>query len=126
MADYRRALQRRYGRQLVEELPVAPPGPGTQRGSRGRRLRPLRKRHRTPSYGAAGLALVALMVLSGLVGAGYLVETEVIAPLGGFFHRLSGEQEASISGRAWNLLLLGSDNDGKFLFPAVLTQVMMV
>src|SRR5205823_322249 len=33
---------------------------------------------------------------------------------------------ASISGRAWNILLMGSDNDGKYSFPAVLTQVMMI
>ena len=30
------------------------------------------------------------------------------------------------TGRVWNILLLGSDNDGKYTFPAVLTQVMMV
>jgi len=33
---------------------------------------------------------------------------------------------SSITGQAWNILLLGSDNDGKYTFPAVLTQVMMV
>src|SRR5205085_10950194 len=32
----------------------------------------------------------------------------------------------TIMGRSWNILLLGSDNDGKYTFPAVLTQVMMV
>lgn len=32
----------------------------------------------------------------------------------------------TIMGRSWNILLLGSDNDNKYTFPAVLTQVMMV
>jgi polyisoprenyl-teichoic acid--peptidoglycan teichoic acid transferase len=31
-----------------------------------------------------------------------------------------------IKGRSWNILLMGSDNDGKYNFPALLTQVMMV
>lgn len=32
----------------------------------------------------------------------------------------------TIKGKAWNILLLGSDNDQKYVFPNVLTQVMMV
>ncbi|GCE19424.1 LCP family protein [Dictyobacter kobayashii] len=31
-----------------------------------------------------------------------------------------------ITGKSWNILLLGSDNDQKYVFPNVLTQVMMV
>lgn len=31
-----------------------------------------------------------------------------------------------IDGRTWNILVLGSDNDGKYQFPAVLTQVIMI
>ncbi len=31
-----------------------------------------------------------------------------------------------IKGRSWNILLLGSDNDQKYTFPDVLTQVMMI
>jgi polyisoprenyl-teichoic acid--peptidoglycan teichoic acid transferase len=34
--------------------------------------------------------------------------------------------DGAIMGRSWNILLLGSDNDSKYNFPAVLTQVMMV
>ncbi len=34
--------------------------------------------------------------------------------------------DSAVSGRVWNILLLGSDNDQKFNFPGVLTQVMMV
>ncbi|EFH90426.1 LCP family protein [Ktedonobacter racemifer] len=33
---------------------------------------------------------------------------------------------ASIEGHAWNFLLLGSDNDAKYTFPQVLTQVVIV
>lgn len=40
---------------------------------------------------------------------------------------LSSPSGASITTeKAWNILLLGSDNDGKFAFPNILTQVMMV
>ncbi len=32
----------------------------------------------------------------------------------------------NVTGRNWNILLLGSDNDNKYVFPQVLTQVMMI
>lgn len=49
----------------------------------------------------------------------------------GFFHPVSRGQgeppdDGAITGHAWNILLLGSDNDNKYSFPALLTQVMMV
>lgn len=57
-------------------------------------------------------------------------------PLGKIIHSVSrgaGEPDSSnnadtgnIAGRSWNILLLGSDNDSKYQFPAVLTQVMLV
>lgn len=73
------------------------------------------------------LTLLALIVFGGLFVSGlYFTETNVLAPLAKFFHPISGETDGSIDGRAWNLLLLGSDNDQKFVFPALLTQVMMV
>ncbi|TME08385.1 MAG: LytR family transcriptional regulator [Chloroflexi bacterium] len=34
--------------------------------------------------------------------------------------------DSNVTGQSWNILLLGSDNDGKYSFPALLTQVMMV
>jgi len=34
--------------------------------------------------------------------------------------------DSAVSGRVWNILLLGSDNDQKFTFPGILTQVMIV
>src|SRR5262249_39461256 len=73
------------------------------------------------------ILLLALFGLSGLLITGlYLTETHIIEPLSQFFHPINGDMSGSINGRAWNLLLLGSDNDQKFVFPDVLTQVMMV
>src|SRR5207244_11687904 len=49
-----------------------------------------------------------------------------------FFHPVSrGNNEpppddSAITGRPWNILLLGSDNDNKYSFPTLLTQVIMV
>jgi len=71
--------------------------------------------------------LLALFALSGLLITGlYLTENTILAPLAQFFHPINGDTNGSINGRAWNLLLLGSDNDQKFVFPDILTQVMMV
>ena len=81
------------------------------------------------------IALVVFLLLlicacGGLTYAYYNVNQ----PLSQFVHqvgRSSGEPDisqydGSISGRSWNILLMGSDNDGKYSFPALLTQVMMV
>jgi LCP family protein required for cell wall assembly len=90
-------------------------------------VRRLRRRRRPRCLTLFLFLLLILVVLGGVVISGlYTVETTVLAPLAQFFHPLSGESDGAISGRAWNLLLLGSDNDQKFVFPAVLTQVMMV
>src|SRR5581483_2208246 len=87
----------------------------------------LRRRRRPRCITLALLLLLALVVLGGLAVSGlYTLETTVLAPLAQFFHPLGGDSDGAIDGRAWNLLLLGSDNDQKFVFPAVLTQVMMV
>ncbi|HEY0756402.1 MAG TPA: LCP family protein [Ktedonobacteraceae bacterium] len=73
------------------------------------------------------LVLSILLLLSGLLLTGlYLTETDILGPLSKFFHPINGDTNGSINGRAWNLLLLGSDNDQKFVFPDLLTQVMMV
>lgn len=86
-----------------------------------------RRRHPRRSCLLLIVLLLALVGLSGLLVSGlYLTETDVLAPLAKFFHPLDGDIAGSINGRAWNLLLLGSDNDQKFVFPDVLTQVMMV
>lgn len=105
------------GKKRVERPPRAAPT---------RLLRP-RRRRRPRCITLALLVLLALVVLGGLIVSGlYTLETTVLAPLAQFFHPLGGDSEGAIDGRAWNLLLLGSDNDQKFVFPAVLTQVMMV
>lgn len=86
-----------------------------------------RRRSSRRSCLVLSLLLLALFSLSGLLVAGlYLTETNILAPLAHFFHPISGDGSDSIDGRAWNLLLLGSDNDQKFVFPDLLTQVMMV
>jgi LCP family protein required for cell wall assembly len=73
------------------------------------------------------MLLLTLFALSGLLITGlYLTETTIIAPLAQFFRPINGDTNGSIDRRAWNLLLLGSDNDQKFVFPDLLTQVMMV
>jgi LCP family protein required for cell wall assembly len=86
-----------------------------------------RRRYARRSCLVLSLLLLALFTLSGLLITGlYLTETTILAPLAQFFHPINGDTNGSINGRAWNLLLLGSDNDQKFVFPDILTQVMMV
>ena len=92
------------------------------------RLKPLKKRRRVRGRSIVLVTLLLLLtLLIGLLASGtYLIKTEVLGPLGQFFHPLDGDTGGSIDGHAWNLLLLGSDNDQKFVFPDLLTQVMMV
>jgi LCP family protein required for cell wall assembly len=86
-----------------------------------------RRRHARRSCLVLSLLLLALFTLSGLLIIGlYVTETSILAPLVQFFHPINGDSDGSLNGRAWNLLLLGSDNDQKFVFPDILTQVMMV
>lgn len=107
--------------------PPVPPGP------------PKKTRKRWPLW--VRVTLIVLLVLL-LLGGGtlaygyYLFYTNVQAPLSKFIHPVSrGADEpqsgaipsdSNVAGRVWNILLMGSDNDGKYSFPAVLTQVMMV
>lgn len=121
MARYRDRRSRSYTRKngaRSTRIPAVPPAPGR-----------LRRRRRSPRRSCLVLAvlLLALFALSGLLVSGlYLTENTLLAPLARFFHPLNGDNDGSINGRAWNLLLLGSDNDQKFVFPDLLTQVMMV
>ncbi|HTI14346.1 MAG TPA: LCP family protein [Dictyobacter sp.] len=92
---------------------------------------------------------VALFVLSGVASAAgyYYYETTIQKPLQTFIRPVSrGKNEptplptattsthttpglssfASIKGQSYNILLLGSDNDDKYTFPDILTQVMMI
>ena len=81
--------------------------------------------------------LLFLCIVGGVLVYGYSYYTTTIhAPLKQLIHpvRRSVEEPALnstpsynvIMGRSWNILLMGSDNDGKYTFPDVLTQVMMV
>jgi anionic cell wall polymer biosynthesis LytR-Cps2A-Psr (LCP) family protein len=67
----------------------------------------------------------------------YYFEANIQKPLSMMIHPVQRAKEepqlttpiptdSAVSGRVWNILLLGSDNDQKFNFPDVLTQVLMV
>src|SRR5947209_10410856 len=77
--------------------------------------------------------LLFTLLVGGALAYGYsFIESTIPAPLLNFFHPVGrGNNEpppddSAITGRPWNILLLGSDNDNKYNFPALLTQVMMV
>ena len=80
-------------------------------------------------------AFLLFIMLAGGVSAysySYFVNN-IKDPLSKIFHPVSrsGDEppppdDSAITGRPWNILLLGSDNDNKYSFPALLTQVMMV
>jgi LCP family protein required for cell wall assembly len=81
--------------------------------------------------------LLAVIVLGSALGYGaYYFNSVIQQPLDSIIHpvsRLPGEKGVvpsdvgtNVTGRSWNILLLGSDNDNKYTFPDVLTQVMMI
>lgn len=79
------------------------------------------------------ISLFCIMLIGGLLAYGYsYFENTIQIPLQKFFHPVSrgGDEpppdDSAITGRPWNILLMGSDNDNKYNFPALLTQVMMV
>lgn len=85
------------------------------------------------------LRLLPLLLILGcctLAFGYYYFDTMIQGPISAFIHPVSrgaGEpalnpalSDGSIQGQSWNILLLGSDDDGKYNFPALLTQVMMV
>ncbi len=96
---------------------------------------PRKFRGRWPFSVRVMFIVVLLLVLAGgygLVYGYYYVQSSVSA----FIRPVSRGQDeptnyvvpsdSNVAGQAWNILLLGSDNDGKYSFPALLTQVMMV
>jgi LCP family protein required for cell wall assembly len=99
-------------------------------------LPPVRKVKRNwPLFVRVMIVVLLLLVLVGgfsLVYSYYYVQSSVST----FIHPVSrGKDEpannvipsdSNVTGQSWNILLLGSDNDGKYSFPALLTQVMMV
>ncbi|GAC1565758.1 MAG: hypothetical protein NVS3B14_04570 [Ktedonobacteraceae bacterium] len=83
------------------------------------------------------VALILMMLVGGGLAYGfYYFQSNIATPISHLIHQVSrGAAEpplsssganGSITGRSWNILLLGSDNDQKFNFPAILTQVMMI
>lgn len=81
--------------------------------------------------------LIFLILVGGALAYGYYYfDTNIQKPLTKLIRVVSrGKDEppiaatpnnGAITGRSWNILLLGSDDDQKYTFPAVLTQVMMV
>ncbi|GAC1627338.1 MAG: hypothetical protein NVS4B9_18880 [Ktedonobacteraceae bacterium] len=83
----------------------------------------------------AFLIFVALFVMGcgTLTTAYYVYNTTIRGPLKAFLRPVSRDTNepatgdtSQVMGRAWNILLLGSDNDRKYTFPAILTQVMMI
>ncbi len=112
--------------------PVAPPAPTKKTRWRKRRW---------PKWVkvVVTIFLVLLVLGGGAAGYGYyFYATNIQKPLQKIIHPVSlgkGEQhlkvqplppDTAVTGRSWNILLLGSDNDQKYTFPDVLTQVMMV
>lgn len=105
-------------------LPVRPPQKGKKRkASRGRII--------------LTLSLLLLLAIGGIIGTGYYYYmTTISEPITKFIRPVArGKDEPTVNttptydiikGRSWNILLMGSDNDQKYSFPAVLTQVMMV
>lgn len=104
-----------------------------------RRLYHLKKRKRVwdPVIIACTSFLLLILLGCGVLSVGYYYYLTNIRPsLTSFERQVSRDQSepvlrqlvdtSMITGRSWNILLLGSDNDGKFTFPQILTQVMMV
>ncbi len=110
-------------KQRLSEIPPGKLPPSKRRASRYSR------KMRIFIY----IFLLFTMVVGGLLAYGYsYIESTIQAPLLSFFHPVSrGNNEpppddSAITGRPWNILLLGSDNDNKYSYPALLTQVMMI
>ncbi|MBA2284442.1 MAG: LCP family protein [Ktedonobacteraceae bacterium] len=133
---------------FARPLPTAFPAPGLPgTGQEGRipmqpapmPVRPQRgKRKRLPRGARVTLLVIlVLLILGGGFAAAYAY-FYIQQPLSAFVHPVSRDKNepgssnvapadlGSITGRSWNILLLASDNDQKYTFPALLTQVMMV
>jgi len=77
--------------------------------------------------------LLFTLLVGGALAYGYsYFESTIQGPLVHFFRPVSrgnnepAADDSAITGRPWNILLLGSDNDNKYHFPVLLTQVMMI
>lgn len=134
-------FSRRHENENNDEKPTykLPPLPlkNTEAGppiAQGRRPR----RRVSPMRLALIIFGIFLFVFGGALSLGYLYYVNAIQkPVSKFIRpvaRSTSEPTRSnatpvydtIKGRSWNILLMGSDNDHKYTFPAVLTQVMMI
>lgn len=117
-------MDERSGQQPSYQNSILPVGKGPRRESKaGRAL-------------LIFFLLLSMLLCGGVASIYSYIQNNLLTPLSNFVHQVSrGSNEpqtlpapdfGSITGRTWNILLLGSDNDGKFNFPALLTQVMMV
>src|SRR5579884_1082953 len=77
--------------------------------------------------------LVLTLLMCGLFVYAYAYfQNNINQPIQHFIHAVSRSNDeppvngVALTDRPWNMLLLGSDNDSKYNFPALLTQVMMV
>jgi len=116
---------------LTSQSPVA------QSGKDKSTLKNPRKRRSTRFRATMTILLILLILIGGgLAYSYYYVDTNIQKPLAKLIHVVSrGKDEppvaatpndGAITGHSWNILLLGSDDDQKYNFPALLTQVMMV
>lgn len=103
----------------------------------GKPTRKERKRSKRVRQSMLMLFLLFVGIVGSMLAYGYhYYDTNIHAPLKQFIHpvhRSINEPALNVTpsynvimGRSWNILLMGSDNDGKYTFPNVLTQVMMV
>lgn len=91
-------------------------------------LAPLKKqasrRRKKPHIGAYAFLTFFLLAILISVAGYFQLGNPLQAQLAKFLRPVN--KTTSIEGRAWNFLLLGSDNDAKYTFPQVLTQVVIV
>src|SRR6266566_8688494 len=99
------------------------------------KLSPLKVKKRWPLFLRILIIVFLLIIMAGgysLAYGYYYVQSSVssfIRPVSRGPEEPSNDvipSDSNVTGRSWNILLLGSDNDGKYSFPALLTQVMMV
>jgi LCP family protein required for cell wall assembly len=99
--------------------------------------KPSRRRRKSTRAIALTILLPILLLVSCVIASGYYYYTNTISkPLTTFIRPVARSTDEPvqnnapsynvIDGRNWNILVLGSDNDGKYQFPAVLTQVIMI
>src|SRR5438876_6524989 len=99
------------------------------------KLSPLKVKKRWPLFLRILIIVFLLIVMAGgysLAYGYYYVQSSVssfIRPVSRGPEEPSNDvipSDSNVTGQSWNILLLGSDNDGKYSFPALLTQVIMV